>query len=151
MEKFLIIRRLNGTIKMLKSLKDRQFYFSDYVKKYKEKKNGTLCGTVCCVAGWYPKYFPKSEMVWSRYDDNNVMVTSNKWGNIDRGLGEYHGLSESFISALFYGNSLVESKDGLKLPSMTLISVTRKVAIERFQTVVNHIKTTRENKYSYRD
>ena len=56
-----IIANLLTILNKVKTLKEEEFTFSTFVK---ESKNG--CGTICCVAGWFPKWFPNSPFRWSK-------------------------------------------------------------------------------------
>lgn len=96
MTKKLVLERLQATIDNLRSLPNSKFSYEVFVDQYDSKKE---CGTVCCVAGWYPKWFPKSGLIW---EDDTLSVKSRD-KEIDTVLKKHHGLSKELISILFYG------------------------------------------------
>jgi hypothetical protein len=116
MEKKEILKRLWATIKKLVNLPDENFKYNLYVTKGDVDKG---CGTVCCVAGWYPKWFPESGLKWRLIDDGyNRSVTLGYWEDLKIDiLSDYHGLSLNIIYFLFYGNriDLTLSRKGLEL------------------------------------
>lgn len=135
MEKQLIIERLQATINELEKLAPANFRFESYISEYA----GT-CGTVCCVAGWYPRWFPDSELIWTVAGSGDVelsskfgMMTSSRYIKI--ALKEYHGLDGQTISALFFGTELENV-----LPNVGFHVVSLRDAIVRFKKVLNHIQ-----------
>lgn len=69
MEKALILQRLKDTIDKAKELEPHQFNLENWVTEYNYKNN---CGTVCCIAGWYPKWFPEAGLKW----DGELLVST---------------------------------------------------------------------------
>jgi hypothetical protein len=113
MEKRQILHRLWATVKQLVNLPDDNFAYNLYVTKGNIDKG---CGTVCCVAGWYPKWFPESGLKWESIADKTVKLCN--WETlVSDCLEDYHGLSFEIICFLFYGNqpSLTLSGKGLEL------------------------------------
>lgn len=91
------IKRLEDTIKMVENLKDEEFYFGDFVKEGDAKN---VCGTICCVAGWYPKYFPECGLAYELDDSGNVDITYDI--GIRHTLCMWHGLKLGTIEAMIY-------------------------------------------------
>lgn len=96
MKKELIIERLEATIKMLRQLKTEEFCYESLV----DKEDGD-CGTVCCVAGWYPKYFPEHGFEWTRRKHARLMATGVD-SHFPTALMKYHGMRIELIEFLFY-------------------------------------------------
>lgn len=116
MEKDIILGRLKDTIDHLKSLPEDQFDYGSYVSEF---NSGSSCGTVCCVAGWYPKWFPEAVLEWyptgerffsirpSNHEEDETPFDVES--QVELALMQWHGLEESIISFLFYGS--IESLD----------------------------------------
>lgn len=49
--------------KFKEMIKPEEFDFGSFVEKFDYNNN---CGTVCCVAGWFPRMFPNSGFVWQK-------------------------------------------------------------------------------------
>ncbi len=100
MKKQLIIQRFQDTIDMMKQLKPEEFDYGDFVSERKEN-----CGTVCCIAGWYPKYFPESELIWSSTRSKFYLDLTNLNNSTDvmPVLMKWHGISRELANAIFYG------------------------------------------------
>lgn len=97
MDQQLKIDRLAATIEKMKELREEQFNYTFFVSQFEEGKN---CGTVCCVAGWYPKWFPESGIYWGQRTINpNDSLLQIK----DR-LSYFHGLNIEIIKYLFFGD-----------------------------------------------
>lgn len=82
---------------MIQQLEDKEFKYKNYVTRMNKKG----CGTVCCVAGWYPKYFPQTNLVWRLGN----LRPKGDYTFTDEELIMYHGLDLGIISLLFYGQS----------------------------------------------
>lgn len=107
MEKELVLSRLQDTVNMLENLKEHEFNFSTWVTKGEEG-----CGTVCCVGGWYPKYFPESGIRWTT--DGAGLVDPQ---GVKIRLADWHGLPQHLIWTMF--------ADGIyKIPNDSKISGT---------------------------
>lgn len=111
MKRDLIIQRLQDTVQMMKNLKDSQFDFRGYVSRFDPH---TCCGTICCVLGWYPKYFPESNLIWHQpiFGHVNLPWTlSSKRGNethdIYVDIYRWHGFSNALIDAMFYPETMM--------------------------------------------
>lgn len=76
-----------------------QFGFKRFVTEWDEENN---CGTVCCIAGWFPKLFPNSGFYWEK-DDQNLHTETGL--SVERHLIELLGLTTEEIDYLFYGAS----------------------------------------------
>lgn len=101
MNKHLVLGRLRATIEKLLMLPECQFAYDRYVTV----ANGE-CGTVCCVAGWYPQWFPEAGLKWQSYGTHLDLISTShqdEYYNQQESLIDYHGLSENLIEVLFYG------------------------------------------------
>lgn len=98
MNKKLILKRLWDTIEMIQQLEDKEFKYKNYVTR--SNKEG--CGTVCCVAGWYPKYFPDAGLIWRKGN----LRPKNIWAFTNEELIIYHGLNSDITDVLFYGGGI---------------------------------------------
>lgn len=107
MEKNLVLSRLGDTIEKLKALSPSQFYYGNYVSKM---ENG--CGTMCCVMGWYPTWFPDAGLSYIETTDvNRRLAVSGETSTIEKSrllapLIEWHGISMEIMNGLFYGASM---------------------------------------------
>lgn len=98
-----VLEILDGTIANMKTLKESEFDYSDFVSDFNLISQ---CGTVCCVAGWYPKWYPKSAFSWKEH--NLYAGGSDRSNSIAHALSEFHGLSCSLINVFFFGDRLYE-------------------------------------------
>lgn len=128
------LKRLELTMLMLSDLKPGQFNYNEWVSKADFKHN---CGTTCCVAGWYPAWFPESGLIWesnqSAYYFNLVLKAPNI--EIGRYLAEYHGLTLKVTSALFKGHPLLLNGKLLLPPVEDAYYTTINEVMERFQII----------------
>jgi len=102
MEKKLVVKRLKDTLEKLKELEEENFSYNRFVKS-----DDGFCGTVCCVAGWYPKWFPEANLIWRRcpyYPMKYFVDLEFSGGTIYEALSLYHGISEELAQVLFYGD-----------------------------------------------
>lgn len=111
MKKELILKRLGETYKMLCDLKEEEFDYLHYVSKFSDshRRHGDYCGTICCVAGWYPKYFPDAGLEWNFKNVSmaGALLPDHSIANTVQGtLSLYHGLNDNIITCLFYGYDL---------------------------------------------
>jgi hypothetical protein len=106
MTKELKIERLRATKEMLESLPDDKFYYSNFVTEHDGK-----CGTVCCAAGWYPKYFPDTGIRWAlggKDDRTGIISTKTRFrSDVPGALAKWHGLNRGIIRTLFYSNEFI--------------------------------------------
>jgi hypothetical protein len=109
MEEFIKNLKLVYTTIIL-TIKPEEFRFNEFVSKF-DKESG--CGTMCCIAGWFPKYFPNSGFYWkeNNYEDQKIPallvnkvtnnpVQRNDIANLLRCPSEFSPVCEY----LFYGN-----------------------------------------------
>lgn len=129
-----VILRLEKTLDKIKSLKADEFYYGHFVSECNIELN---CGTKCCVAGWYPKWFPEAELIWV----NKIGIAGQFFDLVSKDpysilevLAFYHGVSHPTISALFYGKSLSD----IFRPIDAHASL-REVA-ERFEIIIRKLK-----------
>lgn len=122
MEKKIVIDRLDATIKMLEGLQAHEFKYSKFVHACDTKQK---CGTVCCIAGWYPKFFPEAGLTWLEFDTEEwpglVDLYAGGEGRItiDSTLIEYHNLKQHAINHLFYGEDLYIEFEGIGIVGLT--------------------------------
>lgn len=102
MDKQQIIARLKETIGHIDTIKEDEFDYSEWVSKSERR-----CGTVCCIAGWYPKFFP-AHFAWKEYENYLYPFgRSGHIGEIHGALIEFHGFRYRAINCLFIGSELV--------------------------------------------
>lgn len=140
MTKETAIKRLESTLMRLMSLNEDSFYYATYVNQFAGE-----CGTVCCVAGWYPEWFPESGFKWFRSVNEWIEVTLihesmsgterifERHDIIQAHLSVWHGLPLEEIDYLFYGGATIDrpgfgSDDNLR------------TVISRFQYVIEGLK-----------
>lgn len=106
--KDLTLERLKATREKMNTLRPKEFFYGSFVHR-----NDGECGTVCCIAGWYPKWFPASGLRWVRYGNNllDLVGTSGVADNLMR----YHEIGFHLCGTLFFGDSL-KLKDGTFIP-----------------------------------
>lgn len=137
MNKQKILSRLQATIDQLEKLKPKQFDYSLYVSNYSKRHK---CGTVCCVAGWYPKWFPESELEWV-YDEMgyiNLYDKSREY-DTDEMLGIYHDLSNDIINFLFYGV-------GYRIPKLKSYNIFKYLKSKKYNNKVAQILSKYQTK-----
>jgi hypothetical protein len=131
MENNLIIERLKATIEKLKQLEPNKFYYGNFVTE----SNGG-CGTVCCVAGWYPEWFPESGLKWQVFN-NDMCAQMRNSIEVNELLLKYHGLGREFIGALFYGDVCNLTEFYLPwIPS----TATKETVLTRFEKTLQFIE-----------
>lgn len=139
------IKRLEATIEMISNLKSKQFNYQNFVTKA-DKEN--TCGTVCCVAGWYPMYFPKSNLIYEILFDNTLSLSTKDNHSAAIELLNYHKLNYNVIYSLFYGHDLyvhniITNDDKLILENIEQINMSEtslKEVKQRFKTILKLIK-----------
>lgn len=117
-----VFDRMQSTIDKMKELylaQTENFDFSKYVSKWKiDEETGAECLTVCCIAGWYPTWFPISDhglriahISNISYEGPELVVDKSNdpvYGRTGYGhdvigqLGIYHGVRSVIIDSLFY-------------------------------------------------
>ena len=105
------VEKLELILEKLKTLKPEQFVFYDFVEEYDTKG----CGTVCCVVGWFPRFFPNSGFKWQEGDLLSKIHNSTRTEKIQLHLKELLGLPISWIEYLFFGDS---QRPNNNLPSL---------------------------------
>lgn len=105
-----VIEQLDLTIANMKTLKESEFDYSYLVSEFDEEKK---CGTVCCVAGWYPKWYPESGFRWVVTNKNWPSMRNNHYSYdsyncIYQALSDFHGVSQYIVKILFYGYDCTE-------------------------------------------
>lgn len=111
MNKETILARMDATIAMLEKLNEESpahdnFRMELFVSEGCLTEEGNYCGTVCCVAGWYPKYIPESGLAWYHRDivGGVLMSICGKDGSMDVPylLRKYHGFYHPLCELLFH-------------------------------------------------
>lgn len=72
--------RIQKIIKFLRKLEPDKFYFPTVIKEH-DSTSGTVCGTVCCAIGWFPKIFP-DDFIWLP-DYRGSITIKNKHCNLN--------------------------------------------------------------------
>ncbi len=139
MAKQLVLKRLNATLKNLKELPNSNFNYGDFVKR-KKTIDGVTCGTVCCVAGWYPKWFPKSGLTWDQFG-----LSAPEGADVSDMLMKHHGISNDLVSVLFYGqkeifNSQKNDLINIEIGIGDTYRVKKDEVVKLFETVIDLIK-----------
>lgn len=135
MDTQLKIDRLQHTIDMLRTLKPDQFYYKSFVNEM----HGD-CGTICCVGGWYPKWFPDAGLVWVKGSLKNV-PTIGVLGRRHIDLNDiifrlmlWHDITNIECSHLFFGD--YSGPDG-DVPNLSLSQV-----IDMWQKFLDNTKSS---------
>ena len=132
------INLLKDVVKHLKELNNDQFIYVTYVRKF-DKEN--YCGTKCCVAGYYPQWFPEANLIYTKspytFSFTIVPKYSLQEDDVRKTLCDFHELSDRLIGILFYGeNFLHERFDGSKICIYSDNCATLEEVIERFEVVI---------------
>jgi hypothetical protein len=130
-----IANKLQLTLDKLKELPEELFFYRTFVKTYNEKNQ---CGTVCCVAGWYPFWFPESGLIWS--PKTNGILNTNDGNHIEDKLVSFHKLDEDVILDLFYAQNTFRYKNGFSIAVISFDSKKSEVE-QRFSDVIALIRT----------
>ena len=140
MDKLTIISRFEATIEKLKALSPMNFHYGSFI----EEHDGG-CGTVCCVLGHYPGWFPKSGFYWEigEIDEGNLFLEYID-GDAIRGVRIYHGFNHSLCECLFYGDVVEQLEAGL--PETNTASKLPKV-IELFEAALIKLRTGELDEY----
>lgn len=142
MKKEEIIQRLEATLIMLHSLKAGEFNYKHYIAKDNPEHT---CGTTCCLAGWYPRYFPESGLIWEK--GVSSVVLTFEYGVSRRGLGvdveqvlaDYHGFSAPLTRAIFYGaglDDIISPVDCLAVDSRSIQGRSKTAIIKRLEHIL---------------
>lgn len=106
MTKELKIERINGLLDMIQALKPTEFSYDYFVSEFNQENN---CGTVCCLAGWMPKFFPESHLIWkySEYWESYTLRVNLTTGpseiRVIGALRAWFGLPMDIIGFIFFG------------------------------------------------
>ncbi len=149
MTKAQVLKRLNATLKKLIALPDNKFRYDNFVSKSKvvDKDTEQTCGTVCCVAGWYPAWFPEAGLIWDDHGLESVKKTNNYDDDICNALMKYHGIGYHLTQVLFYGQKEQFNTNKFDSDLFTLeigigetYRVPKKNVVKLFKLVINLIK-----------
>ncbi len=138
MEKQEKIDKLKAKLAHMKQLDESQFNYSIYINK---NDPDTKCGSVCCVAGWYPVWFKDKGFFYQEtiiHDIKHLYPchVNHKANGTRSILKLYHGVSNHVIAVLFYGhdslgfgkpNTPIISSHGLYAPLSHVIAVWEEV------------------------
>lgn len=120
------IKLLERTLSKIKDLKEEEFKFDLEITKSKD-----TCGTVCCIMGWLPKFFPEMDFTWKEYTGfKKLVVFYNNQPLYTSNLKEIYGLDSKDVSYLFTG----EPHSDTRLPGINSNSNLKEVteAWEKF-------------------
>jgi hypothetical protein len=134
MDKNLVIQRLENTIEKLKQLPPENFNYSLWITDSKED-----CGTVCCVGGWYPKWFPQSGLIWVDIL-GGVEIDHVDGMLIVDALSAWHGISIPETKALFAGQMLFDKQNDIEILDPISIHAPLIVVIDRWEQFLKHKK-----------
>lgn len=99
-----VVSKLNTTIGHLKTLLSEEFFFGNFVKKFDEEKK---CGSICCIVGWYPRFYGENTKIFWNPATNNIALQGVKFdaatmlSDLYNYLVEFHGIKEEVITYLF--------------------------------------------------
>lgn len=137
--------------RILKDLNPMKFKFDNFVTSSKEK-NGHLCGTVCCVAGWFPEKFPNSGLGYMVIEDGVELSlkdsTDYTINEIKEHLSKITGLEEDWVSYLFFGDNDIHDYIDIKSPlleSNSSLSEVRKAWLKS----IEYFKNKEEKVFKY--
>jgi hypothetical protein len=120
--------KLQLTLDQLKNLSEDYFCYEKFISKFDNKNQ---CGTICCVAGWYPKWFPHAGLKWTNLlPDNKTHVN-----DVCTFLANYHLLSRKVILDLFYGGNLLNDSYRFKIKEISIESSKFEVE-QRFSAII---------------
>lgn len=121
--KELTLQRLRATREKMDTLKPKDFNYDSFVAK-----DDGRCGTVCCIAGWHPKWFPDAGVKWVVVD--GIVDLEGKRGlySVLETLREFYEIegTSTLDSSLFIGWG-VPLKDGNHIPTIPTTSSLSKV------------------------
>lgn len=129
----------------LKTLNEDQFYYRNFVHRYTEI-DGKICGTVCCAAGWIPKFAKELGIYWEiavigmdlKYNGDavNEMI-----------LRRAFGLTSDEIQFIFYGGEIPATYGykGCKIRFGDSWFTNLKGVINRIDLVLHHNPEEHEN------
>jgi hypothetical protein len=141
MTKELIIQRLQDTIAQLEQLPAAQFNFDLYVTNLDEQNH---CNSICCIAGWYPIWFPEVGLMYKSAPTTIQPV--NNVNSIRKTLSSYHSIHFELIDIFFYSSLIDGPLDYLRkgIDTNSLRSI-----IEVWKRVVCEIKKNKLDRYLF--
>ncbi len=118
------------------TLKEEEFNYSQFVTKFDKKNN---CGTVCCIAGHLPRWYPK-QWKWHGSDKYPTLKKNEvEFYRTRIDLCTFFETNSDIILALFYGYPIDELK--IKLMRDDEMQNARLPEIkERFDKVIEYLK-----------
>lgn len=133
----------------LETLNEDQFYYKVYVREY-EEKDGSICGTICCAAGWLPKFAPELGFYWSKFVDESggASLYYNGYHVGQTIFRSVFFLDKEEIDFIFYGGSIPKKynyKDQNHARFGIEVFVTLRQVINRIDLVLHHNKDENEN------
>jgi hypothetical protein len=117
--------------KILKDINPAKFNFRTFVTSFKKDKEGHICGTVCCVLGYFPMKFPNSGIIYQLQEDDSVELTLTfdedcTTDDIKVHVSELVGCDLKWVEYLFYGENCEELKRE-NFPELSLRSSLKEV------------------------
>lgn len=149
-----IIRRLEATLKRLKATHYTKFDYTQWVSSDEVTKDKT-CGTVCCVGGWYPQWFPRSGFYWKRNKtEGKLDLMHNTYRDkIKDALSNRHGLNNQMIECLFLGEEFrIEDEDCFLIYSVCAengLFSSKGQVVKLWETVLKDIKSGKIQRKHY--
>lgn len=140
------IENLEKILGKVKQLQPHEFDFSKYITKFDFENK---CGTVCCVLGYFPKWFPNCGVAYNTKDRICTLEGLNDDVGFITHLSLLIGISRDWIEYLFYAEQCQEEGFPKLRADSSLEEVTRalELVIEYFKS--NPIEEMRPlDKYS---
>lgn len=138
-----IVKNLETIYEKIETLKPKEFNFNSYVEKC-DKEN--LCGSVCCIVGWFPKWFVNSGVGWDLSDpyDLDIITPNGSYkSEVIAHLCNLTGLTEAWVKYLFYGEDS-PVKNFPKLHDCSSLSEVKKA----WRVTIKYFKTDPNSDYS---
>lgn len=104
------LRRMNKVLKNLIVLEPEKLDMRVCVRQH----DGNGCGTVCCVIGWFPKWFPKY-WKWNQYGHARLTpeLRENIGGIVFESAAKFLAIPYDDVNYLFNSN-VAGKKDAVK-------------------------------------
>lgn len=126
---------LEKLVKGLKTIKEEEFDYRNFVSESDESD----CGTTCCAFGWMPKFVPESGVIWRKIGwENEVSISKNPF-ELFREVNNNH------LNFMFYGEEL-SNVDNFEKFGEGLSSTNLKQVINRIKYCIKLIKNTKDYK-----
>ena len=127
--------KLEIILEKVKTLKEEQFRFEEWITEFDEEKS---CGTVCCIVGWMPQWFPNCGIKYMYeygYLELCVEDEIDSYERIMSHLSTLLGIPLNVVEYLFAG----KQKPSEDLPKLNLNSSLSAV-IEAWEKTIKWLK-----------